>query len=218
MKPTFFYEYDTYIFDCDGVLMDTNLLKCDAFGMAVEGYPTEIIESFVNYCKNTFGISRYIKFKEFLINFAKEPFQEEKYQILLTNYANICKEIYFSADITPGTLHLLQKLTYLNKNLYVSSGSDEKELREIFIAKNLSGKFKGIYGSPKTKLECTSLILKDHQNDRIVFIGDALSDMTTAREHNIDFIYMSNYTVQTVEQDLDCREGAITVINTLLDL
>lgn len=211
-------NYDLVIFDCDGVLIDVNNLKCDAFGKAVEGYSPEIVESFVDHCKKTFGVSRYVKFKEFLTDFAKEPFQEDKYNLFLNNYANICKEIYKYAENTEGSLNLLSELCDLNKSLYVASGSDEDELNEAFVNRNLNKYFKGIYGSPKTKLECASIIINEHPNKKAVFIGDALSDMKTAKELEIDFIYMSRYTVQTKEQDLICREGAKIVINTLDEL
>jgi HAD superfamily hydrolase (TIGR01549 family) len=218
MKSLFLNQYDLIIFDCDGVLMDVNLLKCEAFGKAVEGYPPEMVENFVNYCKNTFGISRYVKFKEFLSDFAKEPFQENRYKSFLINYATICKEIYCYAEITLGCISTLTELFNQNKYLYVASGSDEKELKEVFIERDLSKYFCAIYGSPKTKLECTTIILNSHPNKKAVFIGDALSDMKTAEELDIDFIYMSKYTVQSEEHDLLCKNKAKKVIATLEDL
>ncbi len=218
MKSSFLSQYDIIIFDCDGVLIDVNHLKCEAFGKAISGYSSEIVENFVNHCRRTFGISRYVKFKEFFSEFAIEPFQEEKYKILVNNYANICKEIYEYANITPCSEKLLMELYTLNKKLYVASGSDEKELNDVFINRNLSKYFTGIYGSPKTKLECTSIILKKHPDKKAVFIGDAISDMETAKEHDIDFIYMSKFTVQSEEQDLICRNGAKMVIRTLKDI
>jgi HAD superfamily hydrolase (TIGR01549 family) len=217
MNTPFLSQYDIIIFDCDGVLLDVNLLKCEAFGKAVEGYSCDIVGDFVNYCKKTFGVSRYVKFKEFLSDFAREPFQEDKYNILLNSYAKYCKEIYEYADITHYSKELLSELSNQNKKLYVASGSDEKELNEVFFDRNLSQYFNGIYGSPKTKLECTSIILKNSLDKKAVFIGDALSDMKTAKEHDIDFIYMSKYTVQSDEQDLICRNGAKMVISTLKD-
>ncbi|MEH6957401.1 HAD family hydrolase [Neobacillus drentensis] len=218
MKSSFLSQYDIFIFDCDGVIMDTNHLKCEAFGKAVEGHSSELVENFVSHCKKTFGISRYIKFKEFLSDFAKEPFQEEKYNRLLNNYAITCKKIYMSADLTPGSKGLLLELSNLNKKIYVASGSDERELNEVFESRKLNKYFNGIYGSPKTKSECTANILKSYPNQKSVFIGDSLSDMKTAIEHDIDFIYMSKYTVQSEEQDFLCRGGARMVISTLEEL
>lgn len=210
-------KYDIVIFDCDGVIMDVNNAKSEAFGIAVEGYPQGIIAEFVNHCKNTFGISRYVKFKEFF-NFAKEPFQEIKYNDFLIRYANICRAIYENAEFTPGFLDLLKELNRLNKIVCVASGSDEKELQEIFLLKGILNKFNGVYGSPKTKSECTSQILGEYTNKKAVFIGDAFSDMKTAKKFSIDFIYMSQYTVQSKEQDKVCREEAIKIINSLEEL
>jgi HAD superfamily hydrolase (TIGR01549 family) len=218
MSSDYLNQYDVIIFDCDGVLIDVNLLKCKAFGKAVEEYPSDIVSNFVEHCKNTFGVSRYVKFKEFFSDFAKEPFQENKYNSFLTNYANICKEMYQSADITPGCEKLLFELFNSNKSLYVASGSDEKELNEAFVGRNLNEFFNGIFGSPKTKSECTSIILDKNPNKKVIFVGDALSDMKTAKEHNLDFIYMSKFTVQSKEQDEICRSEAIKVINTLEEL
>lgn len=218
MKTPFLSQYDIIIFDCDGVLIDVNILKCEAFGKAVGGYSSEIVENFVNHCRKTFGISRYVKLKEFFIDFAKEPFQEDQYKILLNNYSKLCKEIYGYADITLGSKTLLLELSKQKKVLYVASGSDQKELCEVFNKRNLFKYFRAIYGSPKTKLECTSLILKNHPEKKAVFIGDAISDMKAAKELGIDFIYMAEYTVQSEEQDLICRKEAKLVINTLKDL
>jgi len=211
-------SYDVVIFDCDGVLIDVNLLKCEAFGKAVEDYPTDIVNDFVKHCRNTFGVSRYVKFKEFFNDFAKEPFQKNKYNSFLSNYASICKEMYQYADITPGCENLLSQLFNANKMLYVASGSDEKELNEAFIGRNLNKYFNGIYGSPKAKTECTSMILDRNPNKKAVFIGDALADLKTAKEHNLDFIYMSKFTVQSDEKDQICRNEAKKVISILEEL
>lgn len=211
-------EYDVVIFDCDGVLINVNLLKCEAFGKAVEAYPSDIVGNFVDYCKETFGVSRYVKFKEFLSDFAREPFEEDKYNSLLSRYSNICKEVYGLADLTTGCTNLLLELCNSNKKLYVASGSDEEELNTVFIGRNLDKYFNGIYGSPKTKSECAAIILNNNSNKKAVFIGDTLSDMKTAKEHKIDFIYMSKFTVQSKEQDKLCRNEATKVICTLEDL
>ncbi|MFT4414707.1 HAD family hydrolase [Fredinandcohnia humi] len=211
-------NYDMIIFDCDGVLMNTNLLKCEAFGKAVEGYSEEIVNAFVENCKNTFGVSRYVKFKNFFSEFADESYDERKYNMYLNSYANICKEIYNFADITPGVIELLKELSDFNKYLFVASGSDEQELNEAFKSRGLSGFFKGIYGSPKSKLECVSLILNNHPHLKAVFIGDAISDLNTAKHYDMDFIYMSKYTVQSLEKDEICRGECTITINELSDL
>lgn len=110
-------QYDIIIFDCDGVILDVNLLKCEAFGKAVEGYPQKKIDDFVEHCKRTFGVSRYIKFKEFLSDFAKVPFEEKIYNEFLQKYGRLCNQIYGDSEITEGCISLLTELQVL-KNDY----------------------------------------------------------------------------------------------------
>lgn len=213
-----FKQYDLVIFDCDGVLIDSNLLKCEAFGKSVSEYPDNIVESFIEHCKKTFGVSRYVKFKEFFNQFAIEPFDETKYQLFLKRYANLCKELYYEADLTPSVERVLFLLKDAGFKLFVASGSDEKELINVFKNRNLISYFNKIYGSPKKKMDCVSEILDNNPGLKAVFIGDALSDLRVSKGHNIDFIYMSKYTVQSEEQDEVCRKEAKIVINTLEDI
>lgn len=217
MKLNSFNQYDLVIFDCDGVLIDSNLLKCEAFGKSVSEYPDNIVESFVDHCKKTFGVSRYIKFREFFNEFAIERFDEKKYKLFLNRYTNLCKELYHEADLTPSVERALSLLKDSGYKLFVASGSDEKELIEVFKKRNLINYFINVYGSPKKKTECVSEILENNPGLKAVFIGDALSDLKVSKEHNLDFIYMSKYTVQSEEQDKICRKEAKIVIETLED-
>ncbi|MEI2392032.1 HAD family hydrolase [Priestia megaterium] len=211
-------KYDVIIFDCDGVLLDVNTLKCEAFAKSVEGYPREDVDAFVEYCKNTFGISRYKKFKDFFNLFAKEDFQEAKYNYFLDVYADSCKKIYNSANLTEGALELLKILKSEGKRTYIASGSDELELREVFSNKNLNNYFNDIYGSPNTKSEAVKQIMASSYRQNILFIGDALADSAVAKEHNLDYMYMYMYTLQSPENDLKCRKNAISCIETLKDV
>lgn len=211
-------NYDIVIFDCDGVLIDSNILKCEAFGNSVSEYPEDIVESFVDHCKKTFGISRYVKFKEFFSEFAKEPYDETKYHLFLDRYAHLCKELYLRSDLTPNVENLISIMKDNGQKLFVASGSDEKELIEVFEKRNIKKYFDIILGSPKKKIECVANIIEKYPGKNAVFIGDAISDLNSAKENNIDFIYMCKYTVQSKDQDQICRKEAILTIDTLEDL
>jgi len=58
-------KYDYLIFDCDGVILDSNRLKSQAFADALLDEPPERIKAFVRYHKQHGGISRYEKFRYF---------------------------------------------------------------------------------------------------------------------------------------------------------
>ena len=211
-------EVNVYIFDCDGVIIDINELKCAAFGKAVESYPEEVKSSFVENCRNTFGVSRYVKFREFFERFAKEEFNQEKYDDFLNTYSTICKKAYMEADITPGSIELFSCLRESGKKLYIASGSDQEELIEAFKKRDLYEYFEEIYGSPRKKVDCVKEIVEKNKNQKIIFVGDAVSDLDVAIKNEIDFIYMSKYSVQSQDNDLHCRNNAKKIIESLNEL
>lgn len=211
-------NYDVIIFDCDGVLIDVNDKKAEAFGKAVNGYPQPVIDSFVDYCKNSFGESRYVKFNKFFEEFLKEEFDEEKYNIFLTRYATECKNIYMNAPLTPGCWDILKALKARGKHLYVASGSDERELNEVLNKKGIKKYFNRIFGSPRTKKEAVGSIFQNHAAKRIVLIGDALSDMETSKSCDTNFIYMKKYSIHSRENHILCQKEATYEIQDLRGL
>ena len=58
-------KYNSFVFDNDGVIMDSNAAKTDAFAKALEGEDQELIEEFLQYHKDFGGISRFEKFEYF---------------------------------------------------------------------------------------------------------------------------------------------------------
>jgi phosphoglycolate phosphatase-like HAD superfamily hydrolase len=211
-------KYNFIIFDCDGVIFDTNKMKSNAFGNAVRNYPQEIIDEFVKYHQKSGGVSRYIKFQKFITDFLGVEFFEPLYQQLLSSYSKECIEIYQKADLTPGYETLILKLKSIEKKLYVASGSDELELKEAFIKRGIYQDFEAVYGSPKKKLECVNQIIKEHINECGVIIGDSFADYKAAEEAGLDFIFMQRYSEMTEEQVELCKKKSDLVINDLNDL
>ncbi len=205
-------KYEIIILDCDGVIFDSNYLKIDAFAKTFEEleFEKKDVETFRNYMKDNFGISRYEFAKYFIKDILGKYFDKILYENILKLYSQKVYELYLTAEFTKNLIKFLQY--YQNKNLYIASGSDQKELRDIFKQKDLQSYFKGVFGSPKKK----SNIVKDivSANKNTIMIGDAQSDMLAAKENDIDFIFMSSYsTSDTMKQDI-----SLTSIKNLGDL
>jgi phosphoglycolate phosphatase-like HAD superfamily hydrolase len=211
-------KYNFIIFDCDGVIFDTNKKKSNAFANAVSNYPKEIVDQFVKYHQTNGGVSRYIKFQKFITDFLRIEFSEPLYQQILKAYSKECIEIYQKADLTPGYKTLISRLKSSGKKSYIASGSDELELKEAFINRGIYQDFDAIYGSPKKKLECVNQIIKDHINESGVIIGDSFADYKAAEDAGIDFIFMQKYSEMTDEQVDFCMKQSDLIINDLNDL
>ena len=106
-----FKKYDTIIFDCDGVILDSNDLKIEAMREAL--YLANVMPHDIKLCcdyfKNNFGKSRY-HHVQYFIEHIIENANEGIYSQVLDIYSVKCEELYLSAEITPGFMIRLDKL------------------------------------------------------------------------------------------------------------
>ncbi len=58
-------SYKNLIFDCDGIILNSNKIKTDAFKEVVSHYGDKVAEELVNFHVMNGGISRYEKFNYF---------------------------------------------------------------------------------------------------------------------------------------------------------
>ncbi len=189
-------NYNTLIFDCDGVILNSNRVKTDAFYQAALPYGEAAAQAMVDYHVANGGVSRYLKFAHFLEQLVPEyaagrsgPNLDE----LLEHYANAVLEGLLSCEVAPG----LQKLRELTPNTrwLIVSGGDQAELRHVFAKRGLADLFdSGIYGSPDTKDE---ILARELQNGTIqtpaLFLGDSQYDYESANRARMDFCFVSEW-------------------------
>lgn len=182
-------DYDVYIFDCDGVILDSNQLKIDAMQAALKSIlpDSKYIDICVDYFRNNFGKSRFHHVDVFVNDYLQldEVAKEQTKKRILDAYSSQCKTLYLSAEITPGFIEFIKGL---DGHKYVASGSEQGELREVFQERGLDVYFKGIFGSPVRKPQLVSNILAKEESASTIMFGDAISDMEAANINAIDFI------------------------------
>jgi len=186
-------NYDFVIFDCDGVVLDSNAIKTDGFYVALENYSSDIVEDFISYHKSHGGISRQEKFKYFYNEILGE-FNEQAYQISLEKFQTYCVEALTKAPLVKGVEKCLNYFQLKDVPMYILSGGNEKEIRDVFEHKNILKYFKKICGNPISKRQNISYLF----NEKIItgkglYFGDAILDYEISIENKLDFIYV--YTV-----------------------
>lgn len=182
------------IFDCDGVLLNSNRLKQRAFLKTLEqfGFERKTIHRFSRFQTARFGLSRYRLFEE-LLSWDDPACSRVSHEELLLAFGTLMRLDYTAARTTPGlrsVLHSLRK----QFRLFIVSGSDQAELRELLGQRDWGTYFDEVLGSPTSKSENIKTLLGLVKDIRMVaFIGDAEADFTAASAHGLRFIYMERF-------------------------
>ena len=85
-------QYATLVFDCDGVVLNSNKVKTTAFYNAALPYGESAALALVKHHKKHGGISRYNKFEYFIETIVGEKVEKKNMRKLLDVYAEeVCK-------------------------------------------------------------------------------------------------------------------------------
>jgi phosphoglycolate phosphatase-like HAD superfamily hydrolase len=193
-------EYGLLVFDCDGVIFDSNQLKIAAMRNALSahcGQDPAAVEHCVAYFAGNFGKSRYHHVQHFVDSILVLSRENKKavFDAVLSAYSAQCFSLYLKANTAPGLIDFIGEST---AQKYVASGSDQAELRQVFTAREMTDYFVNIYGSPAKKTDIVRQICQVEGAGNALMIGDAISDFHAARDNGIDFLFYAPFS--NVEQ------------------
>ncbi|MDP2548530.1 MULTISPECIES: HAD family hydrolase [unclassified Oceanobacter] len=208
-------QYQTLVFDCDGVLLNSNKIKSQAFYKATKHFGHESAQAFVDYHMQNGGISRYAKVKYFIKEILKQEFDETLYQDLLARFARAVKDGLMACDIAEGLSELKTKT---KSTWFVVSGGDQNELREVFSARDLEKYFDGgIFGSPDSKDIILAREISAHNiTNPALFLGDSKYDYQAASLANIDFVFLHQWT-EVDDWEVFCKTNGLKSVSSLKD-
>ena len=213
LKP--FEIYNTVFFDCDGVILNSNNIKSEAFYEIALPFGSSQADQLLDYHISNGGISRYKKIEFFLsqicdINPAS-TFFANTYKNLLSEFRDITNQKLISCEYT----HALPKLREFSKaSWHVVSGSDEDDLNSVLDYHKLSPFFDSINGSPRSKVDIVnSLIYKPP----VLFIGDSVLDYDVACHFEFNFLFLTSWSDLPLNHPL-LSSGYISIAESLNSL
>ena len=174
------------LIDFDGVLVDSNKFKESAIEKSILSLfdKNERIIKSISYFNKYAGLSREKKLLRF--------FETKDVKKIMVNYGLLCREFYSITKPTFGSLKFLNQLKfefpYLN--LFILSGGEKDEILTFLKKNKLIHFFSGLLCSEDSK---SRHIEKNNFSSNDIFFGDSKSDLYAAKENNIKFIYISEF-------------------------
>ena len=186
-------DYDYFVFDCDGVILDSNAVKSEAFYKTTECFGHDLARAFVDYHQQHGGISRNEKFAYFIEHMLQRKLGENENLLtqLLTDYGLICQRDLMNCPLIAGVEEFLLQLPAA-KPAFVITGGNQGEVREVFKQRQLAAYFQAILGSPTSKQQNMATLQADGKfTGRGVYFGDARLDSELAAQFGQDFVFIS---------------------------
>lgn len=185
------------VFDFDGVIIDSNQLKYDAF---FQIFPSN--QKIDPIIRNVLEIhrekSRYFIIKRILVKCQQKKYfeignLEGEVCFYADRYNSIVEIRAIECDEIEGARESLEELSK-HYSLYINSSTPLEPLKRLVGRRGLSGYFKGVYGGPKSKIENLGDILAKEkiQGKEALVIGDGRSDLESARKFGCRFIGIRN--------------------------
>lgn len=208
---TYLAGKNNYIFDFDGVLVDSVEIKTEAFAHLYSGYGNEITQKVIDFHRNHGGMSRYEKFKHFHKNFLGKDVSQTEMASLDKEFSEFVVQSVINAPEIMGAEKFLQKV-YSNKLCSVCSATPDGEIKVIISSRGWNDYFSYIFGSPDSKKDNIDKVLNESgmTKKESVFFGDARADYEAAKSCGIDFIGVGD-----LWNDIDTYQDILAVVPSL---
>lgn len=188
-------DLEYFFFDFDGVIVDSNIFKMEAFRLAGEHYSSDVGVALAEYHKNNPALSRFEKFTHLQKNILKNSHSND-IEADLNRFRSIVKDLYGDARLAEGLKDYLNFLKEAKKTCFISSACEESEVLWVASQKNIDHFFERINGSPLSKANHIDQIYNDLGKKPGVFFGDSLKDYRAAQYGELGFVFVSDYTMQ----------------------
>jgi phosphoglycolate phosphatase-like HAD superfamily hydrolase len=212
------HDFDVILMDCDGVIFDVNQAKVHAFSDALDGYPTELVDRFIDHHKAHGGVSRYAKFRWFFTEVLAVADADARIQDALARYGAASRAAYSPERLRSEALNFIARMAPVP--VYVVSGSDQDELRAVFDAHRLTDRVAGVWGSPTPKLAHAEAILASTHTApaRALFVGDGRAELDVAVALGLPFVFLGEMTDWTEARDSVLAYDRATMVDTWTEL
>ena len=172
------------VFDLDGVIVKTNLVKHDAMLSLFAGHP-EQRSAISKFILANGGVPRKDKLVHLLRNnLGIEP-TEAVLAEYLRRYAFALEHQLAAAPMVEGVSEFIATCPAVH---YVCSSAPEEEVHEQVARRSLGPLFAAIYGGATPKSHALRTVAAAHANGPVIFFGDSAGDYEAACQAGVAFV------------------------------
>ncbi len=182
-------SFKALILDFDGVLVESNDIKTEAFRKVFSEYPQHH-RRMIDYHHANMSLSRVEKFRFFIRKCLGRGDDPALLNSLLAAYSGEVRGRVASCPATPGSLNFLEEFS-AHVPLYLASVTPVEDLEWVLEKRSLKKYFKEVFGDPPVpKKEAVGRVREREacRAAQLLLIGDSEGDWKTARETGIGFI------------------------------
>tara|TARA_X000000950_G_scaffold177861_1_gene215856 strand:+ start:13065 stop:13700 length:636 start_codon:yes stop_codon:yes gene_type:complete len=203
------------IFDCDGVILDSNDFKIDSLKKSFSffNFSTEKVNQALKFFKLNFGLSRDKHF-EMIGKILAEECNELKIAELRNLYDRFVSNDYKNCELIQSNVNFI-KLISLKEKVFVVSASDQNELRSFLPKKIKIITEEKIFGGPRSKLNNILDIKKKFNNCNFIYYGDSINDAEASIKADINFIGLLKYSNSPDELQKFCTKKNLKTLQSL---
>jgi beta-phosphoglucomutase-like phosphatase (HAD superfamily) len=183
-------KYDAFIFDFDGVIVDSLAIKAEAFTVLFQDLGAEVMKKVKEHHLSHGGVSRYEKFKYYYREFRGKEITSQESAAMDKQYSELVVRRVIEANTIAGVMDFLDLIKAEKKFCSVISATPQQEIRHIVKERKMTDFFNEVLGSPASKKDNLRLIIKDNGllPKKTIYFGDAQSDHEAAQFCGIDFV------------------------------
>mgnify|MGYP005842299791 CR=1 FL=1 len=209
-------NYANLVFDCDGVLLNSNAVKTGAFYRVAAEIDEESAQALVAHHVANGGISRNQKF---LWLAERLQISENRERWVALRCAEFAEQVVAGLMRCEARDLVSLRARYPDGCWFVVSGGAQDELRQVFEQRDLARFFDGgIFGSPQAKDQILSLLRqRGALKGKSLFLGDSRYDCEVALRHELDFVFVHGWSDVSDWQTL-CEAFHVPAIGSIEEL
>lgn len=177
------------ILDFDGVVIESNDIKTEAFFAVFSRYP-EHVATVMAYHHANVSASRYAKFQFFVDEVLGRRGDQQTVESLARQFSEATRSRLANCPMVPGAREFLERYSSLLP-LFLASVTPQEELMQILEMRDLSRYFRFIYGCPpwtKPAAVFDALGLAGVRPSEAILIGDSPGDRDAAEATGVEFV------------------------------